>query len=177
MDDEGHGSDLPPETGWLGGPESFDDGSLWRDLASMWDSLDPMPSGLVERVLVALATDDLDAEYELLHLVERTDQLVGARGTSDALTISFTGGAFALLLRVSGIGSQTRRVDGWVTPAREMRVTVKQQNRTWEAEVDARGRFEIPRLSAGLSRFWLLDHRAPESSVEQELFATPAFEL
>ena len=43
-----------------------------RDLAAMWQARDPMPDGLVERMLVAVATEDLDTEYELLHLMERT---------------------------------------------------------------------------------------------------------
>lgn len=157
--------------------EASDDAALWGELAAMWTARDPMPTNLVEQVLVALATDDLDAEYELLHLVQRTDQLAGARGGSAALTISFTGETFGLLLRVSGTAGDTRRVDGWVTPAREMRVTVKQKGRTWEADVDARGRFELDELPAGLSRFWLVGHPTTQPSAERELFATPTFEL
>src|SRR4051794_34039164 len=79
--------------------KAIGDQALWSDLAAMWEAHDPMPQGLVEQVLVALATEDLDAEYELLHLVSRTDELVGARGTGDAITISFSGGSCALVLR------------------------------------------------------------------------------
>lgn len=154
-----------------------DEGAVWRGLATMWNTHDPMPSELVERVLVAIATDDLDAEYELLHLVTRTTELAGARGASDALTISFSGEAFSLLLRVSGIGSDVRRVDGWVTPAQEMRVSVRQRGRIVEADVDAGGRFEIPRLPGGMSRFWLTGGPASSPGEDQELFATPTFEL
>lgn len=154
------------------------DAQLWGQLAAMWRAVDPMPDTLVERVLVALATEDLDAEYELLHLVERTDRLVGARGAAPALTISFSGATFSLLLRVTGIGTASRRVDGWVTPAHPMRVTVKQDERTWEADVDDSGRFELPRLPGGLSRFWLSARGSTSpSDVGQQLFATPTFEL
>lgn len=157
--------------------QADDDAILLGELAAMWDERDPMPGGLVERVLVALATEDLDTEYELLHLVSRTDELVRARGGGDALTISFSGESFQLLLRVSGLRGPSRRVDGWVTPAREMRVTVKQNGKTWDADVDATGRFEMPHLAAGPSRFWLVG--APASGMDdgQELFATPTFEL
>lgn len=154
------------------------DAPLWGQLAAMWNAVDPMPASLVERVLVALATEDLDTEYELLHLVERTDRLVGARGAAPALTISFSGATFSLLLRVTGIGTAFRRVDGWVTPARSMRITVKQEERTWEADVDDSGRFELPRLPGGLSRFWLSSRGATApADNEQQLFATPTFEL
>jgi len=92
------------------------------------------------------------------------------------LTISFSGEAFSLLLRVSGEG-EFRRVDGWVTPAQEMRVSVKQRGRTFEADVDPGGRFEIPRLPGGPSRLWLVGRPPAAPSEEQELFATPTFEL
>jgi hypothetical protein len=136
-----------------------------------------MPPELVEQVLVAIATEDLDAEYELLHLVTRTSELAGARGGGDAFTISFAGEAFSLLLRVSGADGGQRRVDGWVTPAQEMRVSVRQRGRTFEAEVDSGGRFEIPRMPGGQSRFWLVGLSPATPSEEQELFATPTFEL
>jgi hypothetical protein len=158
-------------------PRGEDDQALWRDLATMWNTHDPMPPELVEQVLVAIATEDLDAEYELLHLVARTSELAGARGSGDALTISFSGEAFSLLLRVSGADGEFRRVDGWVTPAQEMRVSVKQRGRTFEADVDPGGRFEIPRLPGGPSRLWLVGRPATAPSEEQELFATPTFDL
>ena len=154
-----------------------DDAALWESLASMWDDVDPMPEALVERVLVTLATRDLDAEYELLQLVERTDRLAGARSSAEALTISFSGASFTLLLRVGGIGTAFRRVDGWVSPAREMRVSVKQDDRTWAADVDSSGRFELPRLPGGPSRFWLVGRAGPSTGADEELFATPTFDL
>lgn len=158
------------------GPQDPDH-ALWSQLAGMWDAYDPMPAGLVERVLVAVATEDLDAEYELLHLVSRTSELAGARGPGDALTISFSGEAFSLLLRVSEVDGEFRRVDGWVTPAQEMRVSVKQGSRTIEADVDTGGRFEIPRLPGGPSRFWLAARSDSAPGDDPELFATPTFEL
>ncbi len=145
------------------------------ELAAMWVRHDPMPDGLVEKVLVALATESLDADYELLSLVERSRELEGARGSGESFTITFSRGAFSLLLRVSGISSRSCRVDGWVTPARPMKVTASQQGSSWEAVVDAVGRFEISRLPTGLTRFWLLADDAPDDG--DGLFATPTFEL
>ncbi|MGH3507575.1 MAG: hypothetical protein ACRDO2_10275 [Nocardioidaceae bacterium] len=147
----------------------------YRDLAAMWEARDPMPEGLVERVLVAIGTEDLDAEYELLHLMERSTELAGARGAGEAFTISFAGGSFSLLLRVSAIGDKLCRVDGWVTPAKPMTLSVSQKSKTWEAVVDAFGRFELPKLPTGLSRFWLAS--SEETTDGPGLFATPTFEL
>jgi hypothetical protein len=147
---------------------------LFTDIAAMWEAHDPMPSGLVDKVLVAIETENLDAEYELLHLVERSRELAGARGVGDAVTIAFSGGAFSLLLRVSAIGDKACRVDGWVSPPQPMRVRITQQTRTFQALVDALGRFEISRLPTGLTRFWLLSADGEES---ERSFATPTFEL
>ena len=151
-----------------------ENGISLRDLARMWDVRDPMPDDLVEKVLVAIETEDLDTEYELLHLMERTRELSGARGNGEALTIAFSGGSFSLLLRVSEIGTDHCRVDGWVTPAQAMRVTVTQHDTTQEAEVDSRGRFEIARMPTGLTRFFL---RSQDGDTAEGMFATPTVEL
>lgn len=145
------------------------------DLARMWEERDPVPHDLVEKVLVTIETEDLDAEYEMLHLLERTRELSGARSSGEALTIAFSGGSFSLLLRVSELGTKHCRVDGWVTPAQSMRVTVSQQDLTQEADVDPRGRFEIPRLPTGLTRFFL--RSAGTDDAAEGMFATPTVEL
>lgn len=149
--------------------------ALFDNIAAMWQARDPMPPGLVDKVLVAIETENLDAEYELLHLVERSRDLAGARGVGDAVTIAFSGGAFSLLLRVSALGDAACRVDGWVSPPQPMRVKITQQSRTFQALVDTLGRFEISRLPTGLTRFWLLSDDAGEDA--ERSFATPTFEL
>lgn len=152
-----------------------------RELAAMWEARDPMPAGLAERVLVALGMEDLDAQYELLHLVERTRELTGARADSEALTVVFTGADLSLMLRISPLGERERRLDGWISPARAARVTVRQQGGSWDSSADALGRFEIARMPTGLSRVEL--SATPENAGEaappddHTLFATPAFEV
>ncbi len=149
--------------------------ALFAALAAMWRERDPVPPSLVDKVLVAIETENLDAEYELLHLVERSRELAGTRGAGEAFTVAFSAGSFSLLLRVSEQREGSCRVDGWVSPPQPMRVKVTQQSRSFQAVVDALGRFEISRLPTGLTRFWLLSEageRDPEPS-----FATPTFEL
>jgi hypothetical protein len=150
--------------------------STFDDLAAMWERRDPMPPGLIDKVLVAIATENLDAEYELLHLVERSRDLQGVRGgSSEAMTIAFSGGAFSLLLRVTELTDKLCRIDGWVTPPQAMSVKVTQQSRNFAAVVDALGRFEIPQLPTGLTRFFLLSDDASDEA--ERSFATPTFEL
>ena len=144
------------------------------ELAAMWEAGDPVPPALVDKVLVAVETENLDAEYELLHLVERSRDLAGARSAGEAVTISFSTGAFSVLLRVSEVGGGLRRVDGWVSPPQPMQVTATQRERSVSTVADALGRFEISRLPSGLTRFWLA---SDNGSVSAEQFATPTFEL
>lgn len=149
--------------------------AVFGRLAQMWRHRDPMPASLVDKVLVAVGTENLDAEYELLHLVERSRQLEGARGLGDAFTIAFSGGPFSLLLRVSALGETHCRVDGWVSPPQPMTVTITQRSRSWQAVADALGRFEIDRLPSGLTRFFLASDDAEDAT--DLSFATPTFEL
>ena len=72
----------------------------------------------------ALAASDTDLDIELMLLVERTEELAGARGGSTtAYTLRFAHDGVDLLLRVSGDGA-TSRVDGWVVPPSPINVTV-----------------------------------------------------
>jgi hypothetical protein len=147
-----------------------------RELAGLWDRHDPVPADLVEKVLVAIEIDDVDHEYEMLHLVERSRKLAGTRSTGEAMTVSFAIGEFALMLRVSPNGHGTCRVDGWVTPAQTMQVKVTQQEHTVQTQIDARGRFELTGLPKGLTRFWLYSEGGGDDE-ESRLFSTPIVEL
>ncbi|MEJ7741123.1 MAG: hypothetical protein WKF73_00445 [Nocardioidaceae bacterium] len=153
-----------------------DSDALLDDIAAMWRHADPVPAELVHKVLATMSGDDLDAEYELLHLVERSRQLEGARGVSDTYTIVYSSGSHSLLLRVGSRGADDRRVDGWLSPPQAMTIRVTQDHDTRYAEADETGRFELDSLPAGLTRFWLAFARQPEAGPEQA-FATPAFEL
>lgn len=143
-------------------------------VARMWERRDPMPASLVAKVLVAIETDSLDEEYELLHIVERSRELQGARGLGEALTIAFSGGPFSLLLRVSPVNDTHCRVDGWVSPPQAMTVTATQQKGSWRAVVNTMGRFELDRIPSGLTRFFLV---AGEGEPVDHSFATPTVEL
>lgn len=143
-------------------------------LTNMYVALDPMPTDLVPKVLAALAAEDLDAEYELLDIVERSRQLAGVRG-KEALTIEFSNGTFSVLLYVRDVDGTQRRVDGWVAPAQPLRVRIDQGEKRHEAAVGRLGRFEFKTLPAGMSRLWI---SAPDGDDNAErLFATPTFEI
>ncbi len=151
----------------------------FEDLARIWEAHDPMPSDLVEKSLIAIETDDLDAEYELLHLVERSREMQGTRSAMTALTISFAVGEVALMLRVSPTRNGFCRIDGWVTPPRPTQVKATQHPGAYVAEVDERGRFEFVEIPTGLTRFWLsrADGGSGPDREPAGMFSTPIVEL
>lgn len=130
--------------------------NLLESLTQVWQLQDPVPDDLVDRVLVALAVADVDVEYELLALTTHTVGLVGARGGEDALTFTFESDDLSMVLRVSPIGPDTCRVDGWISPPREMTVTATQAGGvSLRAHAVDAGRFEFPELKPGATRFLL----------------------
>ena len=145
----------------------------------MYSELDPVPDGLTERVLVALAVDDLELEYELLTLVHRSQQLAGVRGGDDQkLVMEFTGPGVTVLLRVSPADKGHRRIDGWVTRntegsagQSELTASLWQEAGSHSAPVGAHGRFEFAAAPAGLSRLELT------SSDGESAFRTTLFEI
>ncbi len=155
----------------------------YAELAAMWSARDPAPVGLADRALVAIEMDDLDAEYEVLHLIEHSRTLTGTRAvaaadadpSAETLTIVFSGNSCSLMMRVSPLDSRHRRIDGWVSPPHAADIQLKQQDREVTAESDARGRFEVDRMPSGLTRAVLTCAQADADG--EHLFATPAFEL
>jgi hypothetical protein len=80
------------------------------------------------------------------------------------------------MLRVTDLSRAECRVDGWVAPAAgPMTVRVSQPTGMLNVLVESTGRFEIPRLAKGLTRFFLVADEAADDA--EKFFATPTFEL
>ncbi len=154
------------------------DDDLLAGIRSHWESHDPVPEGMVARLqtAAALAASDTDLDIELMLLVERSEELAGARGASTtAYTLRFAHDGVDLLLRVSTDGTSSR-IDGWVVPPAPITVTVQRDGDAgWTdettLEVTGTGRFELPDLTPGMLRL-RLDPADGSSS-----FMTPAFEI
>ncbi|WP_298129173.1 hypothetical protein [Micropruina sp.] len=145
----------------------------------MYSELDPPPAGLTERVLAALAVDDLDLEYELLTMVHRSQQLAGVRSADDQkLVLEFTAVGMTVMLRVSPVDAGHRRIDGWVTrtadasgDAPDLTASLWQEQGTHTAGVGSHGRFEFAGVPRGLTRLDLL------ATGSDSAFRTTLFEI
>ncbi len=144
-------------------------------LREAWERWDPPPGDLADTVLVALALDDLEADYELLTLVVRHDQLAGTRGDgdSDRVLLEFRSAKLSVLVRVGQETTRARRLDGWVTPATGGTVTIVQGEHTAMAVIETNGRFEFPTVGLGLTRLII----APLAEHPLDQFRTTLFEI
>ena len=140
----------------------------------MWEERDPVPDDLVPRMQAAAAVADSDLDLELMVLVERSTELVGARGRRRTRCASCTAST-DLLLRVAVEGEQSR-VDGWIVPPEPMTVRAipgagaRAPTTPWSATAAGSS---SPTCRVGQIRLRLEPHdlrRAPA-------FATPTFEI
>ncbi|GGC08909.1 hypothetical protein [Cellulomonas carbonis] len=158
------------------------DEALLAPLRAMWRRRDPVPDGLVTSVLVALASEGLDEEYELLTLTGDAARLEGVRapagddgGAGAPRTLTFTAGPVTVMLRVSPLDHGRRRVDGWVSPAGVHAVRLRCGADDVRTTSSAAGRFEVADVPSGVATLWVL---GPEDAGTPSVRVTTApFEL
>lgn len=147
-----------------------EDARMFARLRSLWNDVDPVPAGLIDRMVATVAADGLNREYALLTLVE--GQLGAVRGEADALTLQFSDGSTSILLHVTTTASGRHRVDGWVdTAAAEIVLTQGERSRSTSPEET--GRFVFDDVPPGLTRVRLTTVIGDESRT----LSTPQFEL
>ncbi len=145
-------------------------------LVKMFSHHDPVPPTLADEVLLAISMEDLDVEYQLLSLVEKTRELSGARQVSDALTVAFAAHGRSLMMRISPLADGRRRVDGWIGPASQVTVKLSRPAGALECVTDETGRFELASIAAGPARVMIAEWPSQDGE-ENTPFATPLFDL
>ena len=153
---------------------SRSDAELLDQLQAMWESRDPVPEGLVERVTFAIGLDDLDVE--MMRLTEEVLVPAGARGAEHVRTITFGGESITVMVTVSQEGHEAFRLDGWLAPAAALSIELRRSEGSVTTSSDEGGRFVFEEIPAGLAQLVL--HPTPNSAVElrQDVVA-PAVQL
>lgn len=147
-----------------------EDAQMFARLRTLWSEVDPMPAGMIDRMVAAVAADGLNREYALLTLVE--GELGAVRGEADALTLQFSDGSTSILLHVTRTASGRRRVDGWVDTA-AAEIVLTQGERIRSTAPEETGRFVFDEVPPGLTRVRLTTQIGDETRT----LATPQFEL
>ncbi|WP_173077064.1 carboxypeptidase regulatory-like domain-containing protein [Phytohabitans rumicis] len=124
-----------------------DDQMVLRAVHDMWESLDPVPVDLADRVLFTLQLEDL--EFELMRLQEALAPM-GARGAETASTVTFSAESLTVMVTVSDSGPHHRRIDGWIAPGGALRVELRTPRGVHETHADADGRFAFAEVPSGL---------------------------
>jgi hypothetical protein len=155
----------------------LEDERLYSDVRRATDVFDPMPAGMVDRMVAVtrdIADHDPDLELQLMLVVERFQELVGTRGGARSYTLRFGGEGVDLLVRVGVSEEEGRaRLDGWLVPAESAPVLIREvggEGRTFEGVAEPSGRFEFPDLPTGFYRVSL-------KLADEQTFGTPAFEI
>ncbi|GAA1665398.1 hypothetical protein [Microbacterium lacus] len=147
------------------------DAALFARMRLMWQEVDPAPADLVDRMVAAVAVEDLSREYALLTLVE--GDLAAVRGESDTATLQFSDGTTSVLLHVSATEDGARRIDGWVDAA-ALAIRLLQGEREFSTDPGEHGRFAFDSVPAGVSRLRLV---VRDAGGEMHDFQTPQFEV
>lgn len=147
------------------------DAALFAQMRRMWEDVDAVPADLVDRMVAAVAVEDLSREYALLTLVEGAMSAV--RGESDTATLQFSDGVNSVLLHVSATEGGGRRIDGWVD-ASALAIRLAQGDREWSADAGEHGRFAFEEVTPGVSRLRLV---VRDAGGEMRDFQTPQFEV
>lgn len=151
-----------------------EDAALLAELARIYELIDPVPEGLVERIGFTLTLADL--EIELARLTTETREPVGARGEERARTVTFSADSVTTMVTVTPQDHGEFRIDGWLAPGAALRVELRTDHGSLHTVADTDGRFDFMAVRAGLVQ--LVIH--PTDGCDVHLTSpvvTPAMEL
>jgi len=125
---------------------------LLDDIRKLLKALDPVPSHLSDRIRLALALRDLDAELARF-ASPAEDVALAARGAEQSRIVTFDSDSLTIMIRVDANPDGTARVDGWLAPPHPRPVEMKLTDSSITVTADELGRFvfgSVPRGTAQL---------------------------
>jgi hypothetical protein len=154
-----------------GEPDATDERVL-HGLAGIYDTVDPVPAGLVDRIQFGITLDALHAEIAEL---QRSGDLVGVRAEemTEARTVTFTSTTLTTMVTVTPLSAERARIDGWVAPGGGVTVEARTGEGVATAVADADGRFVFDDLARGMVQFTV----RPPHGVSNPPVLTPTIEI
>jgi hypothetical protein len=155
------------------GPIDALDLAILEDVAQVYEAVDPVPAGLVDRVRFAMAHEEVMAE--IMRLEEEIAVALSARGDERSRTFRFSSSLVTMVIRAIGVDDGTVRVDGWVAPPGPYRVTLRHPGGRVDRRADDHGRFVFEEFPAGVAQ--LIVRPTGRVSGVGKTLATPAVVL
>ena len=148
-------------------PESDD--SILDGVRNLWETVDPMPDGLVDQIQFAI---DLDSslELEVSRMIE-TQELAAARTDELTRLVTFQSDSLSIMITIEPRVDGTARIDGWLTPGACHRVELRCPAKPMTTESDDAGRFALDSVPTGIVQ--LIVHIAGNS----RRIITPTMEI
>lgn len=155
-----------------GAIDTLDERALTQ-LAALYDTLDPVPGGLVDRIRFGITLDALHVEVAEL---QRSAALAGVRSDADlAQTVTFTSSTYTTMITITDQSADVVRVDGWIAPGERLLVELRTTADVLRVESDEDGRFALAQVPRGLAQLAL--RRLGADSTSDPLVVTPSIEL
>lgn len=141
-------------------------------MVTLYEAVDPVPAGLVDRIQFGITLDGLHAEIAEL---QRSEGLVGVRSgeATEAQTVTFTSASLTTMVTITPQSADSVRIDGWVAPGGGVSVELHIIDHSLRTVADADGRFVFEDVPRGLAQFVL---RVP-SATPQKPVVTPSIEI
>jgi len=166
---------IPAAAGWevlAEQPLDRVDAQLLDRVAAMYETFDPVPAGLIDRLQFAISLNAM--EFELAEL-QQADLLTAARSdaASAVKNLTFTSDSLSTMINIADAGADRVRIDGWLAPGAAATVELHQGQDRWEARADEDGRFVFAEVPHGLTRFAI----RVDGAGERAPVVTPAVEI
>jgi hypothetical protein len=149
-------------------PLSDLDAAILSGVRHLWETVDPMPPGLVEQIQFAIDLDNIDLEVSRLTELR---ELAAARTDELARLVTFQSDSLSIMITIEPRADGTTRIDGWLTPAACHEIELRSPARPMSTSADDTGRFSLDSVPAGIVQ--LIVHVAGNS----RRIITPTMEI
>ena len=129
------------------------DAAVLNAVRAIYDEIDPVPDGLVERIQFELTLDALHTEVATLMQLETSSTGVRGETTESVRTVTCTSQSLTTRVTATPQGQGLVRVDGWAAPGAGLRVEILLARGPVETYADDDGRFVFEDVPTGLAKF------------------------
>jgi hypothetical protein len=136
--------------------------AILEGIRELFDTTDPMPPDLPERIRFSLALRDL--EVELARHAAEEEPLLAVRGEEQSRTITFDSDSLTIMIRIDANRDGTARVDGWLAPPQPCEVEIKIPADSLTVQADEQGRFAFARVPRGTAQVIVRPVEGPDGT-------------